>query len=416
MSIASFFQKLFKLNGTPQSDAKNNQGVQAKLLNGNPSEYATYSGEFYANSLVRSITHRIATYASMISFEHVRGYGEKFEILRNSSLNRLLNIKPNSFMTPADLQYKTWTDLLITNNAYQWLQRDRNGEITAILPVVANQVEFVEVNGFPFYRFSFSNGEKAVIPASDIVHIRRYYYKNDVFGDDNEPLRESLGLLNTMNVSLDASLKNGAQIKGILQHQNTVDPEDLAKHEKLFRESYLKASNSGGIGMLDAKFNFIPINYQGKITDSSQMKEIRDYIYRYFGVNDEILTSSYNSDKWQAFFEGVMSPILNNMSQAYTIHCFTEKELGYDNRVMPSVNLVTFMSASQKISMVKLALDGALYTRNEIRQWFGDSPVEGGDTYQYSKNFTENTDQGNQKGGTNGGETDSSNTPNAIPE
>ena len=83
---------------------------------------------------------------------------------------------------------------------------------------------------------------------------------------------------------------------------------------------------------------------------------------------------------------------------------------------MPSVNLVTFMSASQKISMVKLALDGALYTRNEIRQWFGDSPVEGGDTYQYSKNFTENTDQGNQKGGTSGGETDSSNTPNAIPE
>lgn len=160
MSIASFFQKLFKLNGTPQSDAKNNQGVQAKLLNGNPSEYATYSGEFYANSLVRSITHRIATYASMISFEHVRGYGEKFEILRNSSLNRLLNVKPNSFMTPADLQYKTWTDLLITNNAYQWLQRDRNGEITAILPVVANQVEFVEVNGFPFYRFSFSTAKK----------------------------------------------------------------------------------------------------------------------------------------------------------------------------------------------------------------------------------------------------------------
>lgn len=411
MGLVSFFQKLFKVN-TPAEISKNNQSVQAKLLNGTPSEYAVYSGEFYANSLVRSIVHRIATYASMISFEHVRGYGEKFEVLRNSTLHKLLNVKPNSFMTPADLQYKIWTDLLITNNAYQWLQRDKNGEITAILPVVASQTEFVEINGFPFYRFSFSSGDKLVVSASDIVHIRRYYYKNDVFGDDNEPLRESLGLLNTLNVSLDASLKNGAQIKGILQHQNTVDPDDLAKHEKLFRESYLKASNSGGIGMLDAKFNFIPINYQGKITDSSQMKEIRDYIYRYFGVNDEILTSSYTSDKWQAFFEGVMSPILNNMSQLYTVHCFTDKELGYDNRVTPSVNLVTFMSASQKISMVKLALDGALYTRNEIRQWFGDSPVEGGDTYQYSKNFTENTEQGNQ--GDKNGETGTTDSTDAI--
>ena len=43
--------------------------------------------------------------------------------------------------------------------------------------------------------------------------------------------------------------------------------------------------------------------------------------------------------------------------------------------------------------MVKLALDGALYNRNEIRKWFGDEPIPGGDVYQYSKNFTEQTDQ-----------------------
>lgn len=408
MGLKSFFQKLFKISAQPE--VSQNQGTQSKLLNGSPSEYAAYSGEFYANSLVRSIVHRIATYASMITYQHVRGSGDKFEVLKNTTINKLLNIKPNDFMTPADLQYKTWTDLLITNNAYQWLQRDKNGNVIAILPVVAKHVEFVEQNGFPFYRFSFDKGDKLVCPAEDIVHIRRFYYKNDVFGEDNEPLRINLGLMDTMNVSIDASLKNGAQIKGILQHQNTVDPEDLAKHEKLFRESYLKASNSGGIGMLDAKFNFIPINYTGKIIDSAQMKEIRDYVYRYFGVNDNILTSVYTSDVWQSFFEGVMSPILNNLSQAYTVHCFSEKELSYENRVIPSVNLVTFMSASQKISMVKLALDGALYTRNEIRQWFGDSPVEGGDTYQYSKNFTE------QGGMNSNGQDDSTDSSNAVSE
>lgn len=408
MGIKTFFQSLFSIDPNKQS-----QNVMAgRLLNGSPTEYTPYTGELFANSLVRGIVDRIASYGSMISFEHTRGSGSTFEKMTRSPLNKLLTLKPNDFMSPADLQYKFWVDLLLTNNAYQWIKRDVNGTPVAILPVIANQIEFVEINSFPFYRFTFENGNKLVEPASDIVHIRRHYYRNDMFGSDNDPLRNDLGLLNTMQVSLDASLKNGAQIKGILQHQNTVDPEDLEKHEKLFRESYLKASNSGGIGMLDAKFNFIPINYTGKIISHEEMKEIRDYVYRYFGVNDRILTSDFTSDQWQPVYEGVIAPELNKMSQAYTIKSFTDTELNYMNRIVPSVNLITFLSPQQKISMVKLALDGALYTRNEIRQWFGDGPVEGGDTFQYSKNFTENTQSGDQ-GGTSG-ETAETNSTSSI--
>ena len=104
-----------------------------------------------------------------------------------------------------------------------------------------------------------------------------------------------------------------------------------------------------------------------------------------------------------------MSPILNQMTQRYNLAFFTDKELGYKNRIQSSVNQVTFMNSSQKIQMVKLALDGALYNRNEIRAWFGDSPIPGGDTYQYSKNFTENTG-GNKSGTETATETNSSNT------
>lgn len=394
MGLKTFFQKIFKID--PASH-RGYEGSTLRMLNGSPTEYNSYSGDFYANSLVRSIVHKIASYGSMISFEHVRGSGETFEKLPNSSLNKLLNLKPNNLpMTPAEMQYKLWTDLLIRNNSYLWLQRSGSGEIIAMLPVVASSVELKEISGFLFYKFYFESGDTLVVSAADVIHNKRYFYKNDVFGSSNDPLRESLGLVETMNVSWDAALKNGAQIKGILKHQNTIDPEDLAKHEKLFRESYLKASNSGGIGMLDAKFDFIPISYSGKIIDSEAMKEIRDYVYRYFGVNDEILMSKYTSDTWQAYHESVIAPMLNSMEQNFNAHCFTEKQLGFGNRVVSSVNMISFMNAAQRISMVKLALDGALYTRNEIRQWFGDAPIPGGDTFQYSKNFTENTSQNDE--------------------
>lgn len=415
MGIKSFFQKIFNID--PNNTSK---GSQAQFLNGTANEFSPYTGELYANHLVRSIVHKIATYCSMVKFEHVRGSGRDFEKLEDSKLNRLLNVKPNQLlMTPADMQYKFFTDLWIKNNAYMWIKRDSVGDISSLLPVVARRVEMLEVQGFLFYKFYFSSGDKLVVHSSDIIHVRRFFYNNDWFGSDNEPVRSSVGLVDTMHESIDASLKNGAQIKGILKHQNTIDPDDLAKHEKMFKDSYLKASNSGGVGMIDAKFDFIPIQYSGKITDAEQMKEIRDYVYRYFQVNDDILMSKYTSDVWQAFHESVIVPELNKTEQAMAVHFFSDKELGYKNRIQTSVNKISFMSNQQKIGMVKLSLDGALYNRNEIREWFGDAPIPGGDVYQYSKNFTEDTGQNQDKKegedakGTEASETD---TPDAVPQ
>ncbi len=384
--VKTVFQKLFRID----PDSNTSQGSEAKFLNGGSSNYSRYTGDVYANHLVRGIVHKIASYCSLMSFEHVRGYGSSFEKM-NDHISRLLTVKPNEFMTPSELIYKFFTDLFVTNNAYVWIQRDSStGEPVALLPVVCDHVKMVESKGFLFYKFYFERGEVLTVYSGDVIHRRRFFYKNDWFGDDNEPLRDSVGLNDTLQVSLDASLKNGAQIKGILQHQNTIDADDLAKHEKLFRESYLSASNSGGVGVIDAKFNFIPVPYSGKIIDADQMKEIRDYVYRYFNMNDEIMMSKYNSETWQSFHEGTIAPELNGLEQSARIKLFTDRQIGVGHHIVSSVNSITFMSPQQKIGMVKLSLDGALYNRNEIRGWFGDAPIPGGDTYQYSKNFTEN--------------------------
>lgn len=393
MGAKTFFQKLFKIN--PNENAS--QSTEAKFLNGNSSEFSRYTGDVYANHLVRGIVHKIASYCSLMSLDHVRGYGKNFEKL-DDHISRLFTFKPNEFMSPSELIYKFFTDLFVANNAYIWIQRDNTtGEPVAILPVVCDHVKMLESNGFLFYKFYFEKGESLTVYSGDIIHRRRFFYKNDWFGDDNEPLRDSIGLNDTLQVSVDAALKNGAQIKGILQHQNTINPEDLERHERLFRESYLKASNSGGVGMIDAKFNFIPIPYSGKIVDAEQMREIRDYIYRYFNMNDEIMMSKYTSEAWQAFHEGTIAPELNGLEQSARIKLFTDRQIGLGHRIISSVNTITFMSPQQRIGMVKLSLDGALYNRNEIRSWFGDSPIPGGDTYQYSKNFTENTSNNSDK-------------------
>lgn len=411
MGVKSFFQKIFNIDN---NNSQINE-TQAKFLNGQPVEYSRYTGDVYANHLVRGIVHKIASYCSLISFDHCRGYGASFEMLHDE-LSRLLTFKPNDFMTPSELKYKFFTDLYTTNNAYIWIKRDKTtGAPASLLPVVADKVEMKEIDGFLFYKFYFDNGEKITIYSGDVIHRRRFYYRNDWFGGDNEPLRDSVGLVDTMQTSIDAALKNGAQIKGILQHQNTIDPDDLKKHEKMFRESYLKASNSGGVGVIDAKFNFIPIQYSGKIVDTEQMKEIRDYVYRYYNMNDDIMMSNYTSEKWQSFHEGSIAPELNATTEGMRIKFFTDRQIGLGHRITTSVNSITFMSPQQKIGMVKLSLDGALYNRNEIREWFGDAPIPGGDVYQYSKNFTEETKTGNQEKDKNDGKTTEIDASDGVP-
>jgi hypothetical protein len=73
------------------------------------------------------------------------------------------------------------------------------------------------------------------------------------------------------------------------------------------------------------------------------------------------------------------------------------------------------MSNAQKIQMVKYALEGALYNKNEVREWFGDEPISGGDVYQISKNYTENVTENNKEGNDDGqaGQTDPA---DAVPE
>ncbi len=170
--------------------------------------------------------------------------------------------------------------------------------------------------------------------------------------------------------------------------------------------------------MIDAKFDFIPVNFTGKVVDADQMREIRDYVYRYFSINDKIMMSSYSSDEWQAYYEGKIAPILNGLEQKLKIHMFTDKQLGYGNRILASVNNITFMSSQQKISMVKYSLEGGLYNRNEIRQWFGDTPIPGGDVYQYSKNYTEETNSNEEEDedANNTGEADKIDTAPTVPQ
>ena len=102
-------------------------------------------------------------------------------------------------------------------------------------------------------------------------------------------------------------------------------------------------------------------------------------MYRYFGVNDSIITSDYTEEQMEAFYESRIEPFLVALGTELTRKIYSEREIALDNGVIYESNRINYASTKTKLAMVALVDRGAL-TPNEWRMMFNLAPVEGGDT------------------------------------
>src|SRR5690606_30100703 len=141
------------------------------------------------------------------------------------------------------------------------------------------------------------------LPYSDVIHFRRHYYNNDLLGSANQPTNSTLSAIHTTNEGLAQAVKTSASPRGILKFQWLLKKSDIEAQRERFVKEYLTVSNAGGIAALDAKAEYIPLNTEPKMINAAQMKELRDSVFRYFGVNENIVMGNYTEDQWNAFYE-----------------------------------------------------------------------------------------------------------------
>src|SRR5699024_4383753 len=143
-------------------------------------------------------------------------------------INRILGVRPNPYMTAYDLLYKLTTHYYLHNNAYAYLQKDKRGDLQAIYPLSAQNVEYmIDATGEMFIRFLFANGRQVTLRMSEVLVLRRFYNSNDLLGDSNMAIMPALDLAHTQNEGLQESIKNNATIRGILKYNQVMSPDKL---------------------------------------------------------------------------------------------------------------------------------------------------------------------------------------------
>lgn len=404
MIFRSMFQKIF-------GQGIDSQTEQAKLLNTYSNSYTPWDGNAYDESTVRDCVDTIARHFGKMHPRHILRRDGSIQKTVDDNINYLLGVKPNPLMTSSEFLEKFATQYLMYSNAFIYPQIDAGGKLLALWPLDFTELELRERGGELYCRFTFGMGQRTTIPYAYIVHVRRHFNRDDIWGDSSMRIfRDDIDMLKAVKVSVINAVKNFGALRGILKWKQTLRPDDEKKAWQRFVDTYASTKNGTGIGSLDNRGEFQQINTPVTTFNSKQMEFARDSIYRHFGLNDNIVTGRYSEDEYIAFYESVLEPIAVKLSQELTEKLFTSRERGWGNEVVMESNRLSFMSVASKIKVCEALTPIGCISINEVREMFGYAGVEGGDERQVSLNYVKAGDQSIYQTGkddtTKGGEQD----------
>ena len=370
----NIFQRIFKGRRDP------GQTARVELLSGGASTFTPWGGDAYANDIYRGAVDAIARNAAKLKGSHMIRCGDQVKVEGSGKLNRLLQVSPNPYMSGFDLLYKLVTHYFLFNNAFAFLQRDERGELAGIFPLRPLHADFMaDAAGTLYCKFLFDGGREAVLPYTDIVHLRRNFNNNDLLGDPNTALSPALELAHTQNEGIMSGIKSGATIRGILKFTQIMAPEKLKEEKDRFVADYLQIANSGGLVAVDQKMEYEPITVTPVVIDDKQIAAVQAKIYDYLGVSEPIVSSSYTEDQWAAFYENTLEPIAVQLSLEFTRKLFNDREQAFGNSIVFESGRLQFSSNTTKVSLIKELVPYGLLTINQALGILNLPAVEDGD-------------------------------------
>lgn len=353
-----------------------------KMLNGYSPVFTTYEGGLYEMDLTRAAVQRFASHCSKLKPE-ISGTAKKY-------LEKTLQFRPNYFMDTTKFLARLATILEVDNTAFIIPVEDEYGRTVGLYPLLPIRCEIVEAAGVVYLRYSFENGEHAAIEFDRVGVMTQYQYSNDLFGDDNKPLRPTMQLLHTQNEGIINAVKNSANIRFLAKVANMLKPEDIKKERERFTEDNLSADNKSGMIIYDNKFSDLKqVESKPYTVNALQMQQINENVFIHFGTNMDILTNKYDENVFNAYYEGKIEPFAVQLSLVTSNMLYTQREQSVGNMLTWTANRLQYASNTTKLQVSTQLFDRGLINRNGVMDIWNMAHVEGGEKYYIRKEYTE---------------------------
>lgn len=325
------------------------------------------------------------------------GKDEKGMVIKNDYIARLLSLRPCPEMSTYDFLYRIAVDLVYTSNSFSVIFWNKDfTRVESIQPITTTSYRiFEDDKNNILFRFRWDyDGKTYTVPYQNVIHVKARYNKRRFLGTTPDmELKRSLDLIETSGETIKNIVNRSNSLAGYLKYNNIADDEELKEIARNFQDAYMNKDNAGGIAAIDNTVEFKEISQRTPSIPTNQITFLRDNIYRYYGVNDKILTSTLNDTEFISFYENVIEPISVQLSYEFTFKLLTPREIGYGNRIDFVANLLQYATLQTRETIGGGMFDRGALTINEYRELMYYGPVEDGDQRLVSLNYVKVGDQ-----------------------
>ena len=368
------FDWIFRPNEAKKSDQALEQAyTMFRTLTAYQPVFTNWGGAIYESEVVRAAIDARARHISKLKVETIGS--------ANKSLQTKLKQGPNQWQTWSQFLYRVSTILDIHNTAFIVPVFDERMIITGIYPVLPTRCSLIDYKGELWLRYQFSSGDIGAVEFRKCALLTKYQYRNDFFGESNVALNDTMKLIGIQNQGIEEAVKNTSTFRFMAQMGNFVKPDDLKKERARFtRDNLSTESDAGGFLLFPNTYKDIKqIDVKPYTVDADQMEQIRENVYNYFGVNEDVLQNKAYGDAWSAFYEGAIEPFAIQFSEAITKAMFSERERAQGSLIMATANRLQYMSNNDKLNVSSQLLDRGIFSINDVREIWNLPPVENGD-------------------------------------
>lgn len=386
--MATFFQTLRRFFGnvgaTGQQDGIQYTEPLTKIYETTP-DYGI-DGALQVSAVWAAVELLADNIASLPIFVYEREAGADGhkQLARGTPLWNLLHDSPNNRHTPMEFWQYLVLNYLLRGNGYARLIRNTAGEVIAMIPMSADQVEVEVLDDQSIVYKYYYEGKVALYSPDSILHWRDK--GNGVVGMSRLDYMRS-----TVNVAVNAQnhtanvFRKSAKRPGVFMLDKLLTEEQRAAIRKNYKG--LVEGNDDDLLVLEAGAKFEPLS----MTPADvQLLETRKYsvedIARWFGIPGAMINDTEKTTTWgtgineliQGFYKFRLRPMLESLEQALEKRVLTAAQRRRYT-VEFSLDAILRGSLKDRLEVGSTAVQNGLMTRNEWRQLENLPPVEGAD-------------------------------------
>lgn len=334
--------------------------------------FRTYEGSLYEMELTRAAIHSFATHCSKLK-PVVKGPARP-------DLAKSLPLKANPWQVTSQYMYRLATILACNNNAFiAPITDDETDKVKGYYPLLPEQVELREHNGKLYVVYTFGLGQKGVLEWSKAGVLTQHQYKDDFFGESNEPMRPTMELIDAQNQGIIEGIKQAASIRFLAKLGQTLKDKDIRAERERFAEFNLQ-DNYTGVMLIDQKYSEVKqLESKPFVVDAEQVKQIKESVYTYFGTSEAILQNRFTSSEWNAYYEGKIEPFALQAGLVHTAMTFSDREIAMGNEIFLETNRMQYLSPQEKMDTVVQLFDRGFLTHNQGLEIFNLPTIPDGD-------------------------------------